>query len=270
MTSSSSSITMPKHVAIIMDGSGRWAQAQGLRRNKGHDAGAKAVQNAISFALDNGIKSLSLYAFSIENWKRPTEEVNHLMELFAKALFDNRKYFALYKVQLNVIGNLDGLNPQLRADLQDAIRKTAKYSTLKLNIALNYSGQWDITHACRETAAEVQAQVMTQLLEQTPPEQLAQMSVQEVVAQSQELFRARWDMIAIEELLVKHLTVTDQDPIDLIIRTSNEIRLSNFFLWQAAYSEFVFLKEYWPEFDKELFMQAIVEFNQRKRRFGGV
>lgn len=263
-------IKMPNHVAIIMDGSGRWAQERGLPRNKGHDAGSKAVRNAINFALDHHIKSLSLYAFSIENWKRPQEEVQHLMGLFAQALADNRKYFKLYRVQLNVIGDISGLDPKLAADLQRAIKETAKYDRLKLNIALNYSGQWDITQGCQQLNQQLLADLTAALVQQAQQAGSDSLPISSIVNTIDSFTNTIAQTQQVQQQLEKYLCVTDQDPIDLIIRTSNEQRLSNFFLWQAAYSEFVFLKEYWPEFDSNLFMQAIIEFNKRQRRFGSL
>ncbi|MFC6276984.1 polyprenyl diphosphate synthase [Psittacicella hinzii] len=257
-------LNMPKHVAIIMDGSGRWAKARNKSRKSGHNAGALAVRRTIEYAATHNIASLSLYAFSKENWKRPKEEVEHLMKLFLRVLKNNKKFLLNLNVRFTPIGDIDVFSDELKLHLQKLIDDTKQNTGLRLNIAVNYSGRWDIYNASSKVCTLALDELQTYL--QANP---ALTALQ--ISQKLELLKQKYrNEEFFTSLLEQNLTVADQDPIDLIIRTSNEQRISNFFLWQAAYSEFVFLEQYWPDFGPELFAKAIDLFSQRVRRFGGV
>lgn len=235
---SSTTSHIPQHVAIIMDGNGRWAKARNKSRSAGHNAGAIAVQKTIESARQQQIKSLSLYAFSKENWRRPAQEVKHLMRLLTRVILNQKKFLMQHQVRLNPIGDLDGLEPDLVAKLRELTAATAHFTGMTLNVALNYSGQWDIANATSKLMQAYPGQQLT-------PEQVT-------------------------ELLPQYLACAGQPEIDLVIRTSGEQRISNFFLWQVAYSEFVFIPEHWPDFDQEIFARCLQEFRGRKRRFGGL
>ncbi|RIY34679.1 polyprenyl diphosphate synthase [Psittacicella gerlachiana] len=250
---------LPKHIAIIMDGSRRWAKENNKSRKSGHNAGALAVRKTIEHAVERGIKSLSLYAFSKENWKRPKEEVEHLMKLFIRVLKNNQKFLIKNNIKFTPIGDLAGFSLDMQHKLHDLVEKTKENTGLKLNIAINYSGRWDLTNA----TAKVVSNALDELKESLD-------STQDLLTKIEELKRRYAQEGFLVNLIEENLSVTDQDPIDLVIRTSNEQRISNFFLWQAAYSEFVFLEEYWPEFDAKVFDRAIDIFSKRVRRFGGV
>lgn len=257
-------LQIPQHVAIIMDGSGRWAKLHNKSRRSGHNAGALAVKRVITFAAKHHLTSLSLYAFSKENWKRPETEIQHLMQLFTRVLKTHRKFLMQYNVQLRAIGDISAFDNKIVKSLTELVEQTSNNTGLILNIALNYSGRWDITQACSHIMQHQQQQLAQELL--ALGDQPTQQQIQQLLAQTKQLTNLEQLQPAIEQAL----TVTDQPPIDLIIRTSNEQRLSNFFLWQAAYSELVFLPEYWPEFNDELFIKAIKIYNSRNRRFGGL
>lgn len=383
---------MPRHVAIIMDGNGRWAKQKNKSRTSGHNAGALAVRKAIEFAVEHQIESLSLYAFSKENWRRPQQEVNQLMSLFSRVLKNYKGFLNDHNVRLNVIGDIAEFSPELQVDIKNLEQSTQNNTGLTLNIAANYSGRWDIAQATKKTLDLVLERLVIQLAQTALTEKKLnvelgsgnkdssdqQGSNQEEIAsneitkvtrnnpspipsqhqvnskksfwqrvksgfsgvvgkdtpanavdntlgsransrktaenqriannqaianspvENEELISLKSDSGSIseinpestfslaqlrqavdslkttftveevEKLLELNLTVADQPPIDLIIRTSNEQRISNFFLWQAAYSEFVFLEEYWPDFNADIFMRAIELFNQRQRRFGGL
>ncbi|RIY33072.1 di-trans,poly-cis-decaprenylcistransferase [Psittacicella melopsittaci] len=250
---------LPQHVAIIMDGSRRWAKEKNKSQKSGHNAGALAVRRTIEHASNLGIKSLSLYAFSKENWKRPKEEVEHLMKLFLRVLVNNQKFLKKNNIKFTPIGDIKVFSPELQKKLQAMVEESASNTGLNLNVALNYSGRWDITNA----TAKVLSLALDELKNYLDDPQVMASKIEELKTKySDEMF--------LTNLIEENLTVTEQDPIDLIIRTSNEQRISNFFLWQAAYSEFVFLEEYWPEFNAELFDRALNIFSKRVRRFGGV
>jgi undecaprenyl diphosphate synthase len=230
---------VPAHVAIIMDGNGRWAKSRGLPRTMGHKAGVDAVREAVRNAPDFGIQYLTLYAFSSENWSRPPGEVSDLMGLLK--LFIRRDLAELHKnnVKIRVIGERNRLPADIRRLLEDAERLTVNNSQLNLVIAFNYGSRDEIVRAARELAEEARSGAIT-------PDQI-----------TPELMSARLD------------TAGMPDP-ELIIRTSGEMRLSNFLLWQAAYCEFVFLPCLWPDFNRDRFAEALDIYQQRERRFGGV
>ncbi|TNH06957.1 polyprenyl diphosphate synthase [Testudinibacter sp. TR-2022] len=228
---------MPKHVAIIMDGNGRWAKEKGKLRLVGHKNGVQAVRKAVTFAAKQQIQSLTLYAFSSENWARPASEVSGLMDLFMLAL--NREVSKLHKnnIKLQILGDVSQFNRTLQKKIAEAEALTAKNSGLILNIAANYGGHWDIVQASQKLARRVQQGELE-------PEMIT------------------------AELFQQALVTEQQAPVDLLIRTSGEQRISNFLLWQLAYAELYFSPVLWPDFDEQEFAQAITAFQQRERRFG--
>jgi undecaprenyl diphosphate synthase len=230
---------LPHHVAIIMDGNGRWAKCQGKSRIAGHRAGIKAVHRAIRFAIDQGLTALTLYAFSRENWRRPDQEVTALLTLFFQVLESQLVYLNRYNVRLQIIGDTQVFSPSLQAQIKRAEAATADKQGLRLTVAANYSGRWDVVRAVSQVSQLVQQGVCS--LEQID-----------------------------ENLVASHLCLSDLPEIDLVIRTSGEYRLSNFLLWQMAYAELYFTDRLWPDFDGQTFQLALQAFMQRERRFGSV
>lgn len=230
---------VPRHVAIIMDGNGRWARERGLSRTEGHRAGAESVRRVVEACNDMGIAFLTLYAFSTENWRRPTHEVQALMRLLRQFLDERHEDLVKYGIRLHAIGELSRLTKRVRNRLDAVIEETAGNTKGTLTLALSYGGRAEIVHAARALAEKVRA---------------GQMNPEDI------------DEAAFEAELY---TAGLPDP-DLIIRTANENRLSNFLLWQASYAEFWSTPVYWPDFGKEDFKQALSDFARRKRRFGGV
>jgi len=230
---------LPRHVAIIMDGNGRWAQQQGKPRIEGHRAAIRAVREAVEGAAEIGLSYLTLYAFSTENWARPAEEVEGLMLLLRHVLDQEEAQLVQQGVRLEVIGRVEDLPPPLRRRLQEAILHTQSGDRLTLTLALSYGGRQDILQAVRKIAQEAQQGALR-------PDQI-----------DEALFRSY--------LWTRNLP----DP-ELLIRTSGELRLSNFLLWESAYTEFVFLPIFWPEFRRQHLYQAVCEYQQRERRFGRV
>ncbi len=230
-------LLIPRHVAIVMDGNGRWAKQRHRPRSFGHRAGQKTVRSAIEFCVQRGIEALTLFAFSSENWQRPPQEVGALMELFLKAL--DREVDKLHRngVRIRFIGELAAFAPELRERMRAAMAKTAANAKLALNIAVNYGGRWDIANAARLAALAVQ----------------------------------RGDLTAEaidERSLAAFFSLADLPPVDLFIRTGGEQRISNFLLWQLAYSELVFSNVLWPDFDQQCLQDALDEFARRERRYG--
>lgn len=227
----------PRHVAIIMDGNGRWAQKKGKLRTFGHRAGVEAVRAGVRFARKSGIKSLTLFAFSSENWKRPEEEVSVLMDLFNLVLNNEAKRLNKNGVRLQVIGDVDAFDKKLVGKIRKAEAMTAGNDELVLNIAANYGGRWDIVNAAKSLANDV----------------------------------AEGKLAAddIDEALFNRQTSTASLPeLDLMIRTGGEHRISNFLLWQCAYAELYFTDVLWPDFNEDVFQQAVDDYNVRQRRFG--
>ncbi|MEP9373101.1 isoprenyl transferase [Mesorhizobium sp. KR1-2] len=232
-------MTTPAHVAIIMDGNGRWAKARGLPRLAGHRAGVEALRQTVRAAADLGISWLTVYAFSSENWSRPKSEVSDLMGLLR--LFIRRDLAELHQngVRVRTIGDRTGLQPDIAALLNEAETLTAGNSAINLVIAFNYGGRDEIARAVRKIAGQVLAGETE--LDQITPESVAMA-----------------------------LDTSDIPDPDLVIRTSGEQRLSNFLLWQAAYSELIFMSCYWPDFSKGHLVEALEQFAARERRFGGL
>lgn len=229
----------PLHVAIIMDGNGRWAAARGLPRAEGHRAGVEAARGAVEAARDLGVGVLTLYSFSTENWRRPAGEIRDLMNLLRQFIFQDLPTLKKEGVRVRVIGDRESLDQELRLLVARAESDTAGNTRFLLQIAFNYGGRDEIARAARAIANEVAARGLS-------PEEVTETA-----------FAARLD------------TAGAPDP-DLVIRTSGEKRISNFLLWQAAYAEYVFLDVLWPDFDRAHFARAIEEFRKRERRFGGV
>ena len=235
MSSAPTSNSVPRHVAIVMDGNGRWARKRFMPRGLGHKAGVDALVKVVQAAADRGIGYLTVFAFSSENWKRPDEEVSGLMSLLLVAL---SKHIARLKgdgVRIRVIGDLASVNERIRQALEDAQRATEDNRRLTLTVAFNYGGRWDVVQACRKAIA----------LGLTP-EQLDEQRLSLLMA-----------------------TADTPDP-DLFIRTGGEVRLSNFLLWQSAYAEFHFTDCLWPDFDEGELDRALAVYAQRERRFGDV
>ena len=228
----------PRHVAIIMDCNGRWAKNQGKLRISGHKAGVKSVRRAVSFAVSNNLEALTLYAFSSENWSRPPQEVTALMELFVWALDSEVKSLHKHNVRLRVIGDTSRFSPRIQERIRRSETLTANNSGLTLNIAANYGGRWDIIEGVKKLAEQVQEGLLR-------PDQIT------------------------EESLTSQLCMQELAPVDLVIRTGGEHRISNFLLWQIAYAEFYFTDVLWPDFDEHVFEGALNAFSLRERRFGG-
>jgi len=230
--------SVPRHIAIIMDGNGRWATARGLPRGEGHRRGVEAVRQTVRAAIEQGVRLLTLYSFSSENWSRPPEEIDFLFGLFR--LFVRRDVDALDRegVRISIIGNREGLPSDMLAMIEDAEKRTAQNRTLHLVIAFNYGARNEIARATRAIAEEVKA--------------------------------GKLDPADITETTVtEHLDTARLPDPDLVIRTGREIRLSNFLLWQSAYAELIFLEMNWPDFGREALIEAIDTFSGRNRRFGG-
>jgi len=234
---------IPEHVSIIMDGNGRWAAQRGKERVYGHAAGVESVRSVVEAAVEAGVRYLSLYAFSEENWSRPEAEVTRLMELMVQSLRNEVDSLSENGVHLVVLGNRARLSDGLNRLIDECDAKTAGNSRLTLMIMLSYSGKWDILQAARKLVAEALADP----------------------AKGSDLAAS----LSGEDFSSRLVTSAYPDP-DLIIRTSGEERLSNYFLWQAAYSEFHFTDVLWPDFRKKEFFAAIEEYSKRDRRYGKV
>lgn len=230
---------VPRHVAIIMDGNGRWAQRRGLPRLIGHEQGAKSIRECIDAAIESGVEYLTLYAFSSENWKRPAAEVEGLMRLLERFLQDKLREMNEAGVRLQAIGRLSELPEICQRKLAEAIAATSVNNRLTLILALSYSGRTEIVDAVRSIAQDSRA---------------GRLSEEDI---TQDLFSKRL------------YTANFPDP-DLLIRTSGEVRLSNFLLWQLSYTEIHVTSKLWPDFRKEDFLNALHNFSQRSRRYGGV
>jgi undecaprenyl diphosphate synthase len=225
--------TNPKHVAIIMDGNGRWAKARGKKRTSGHKVGVERAREIVEAAGKRGIESLTLFAFSSENWNRPKEEVSYLMELFIVALNREVKTLNKHGVKLKFLGDTQAFNEKLQASIKKAESLTENNDKVRLNIAANYGGRWDVVNAVNGLLADNPA------LERID-----------------------------EALLESRLATADLPPLDLMIRTGGETRISNFLIWQAAYAELYFSDVMWPDFDSNELDIALDTYKRRQRRFG--
>ena len=226
-----------RHVAIIMDGNGRWAARRNRPRTFGHQKGARAVRKTIEACIRNDVTHLTLFAFSSENWSRPEKEVQKLMQLFMRSLKKETPELRKQGVQLAFIGDLSRFSPELQKSMQESSAPIATEQRLLLNIAVNYGGQWDIAQACQKIARDVSA--------------------------------GHLDADAIDEnLFTQYTSLYPQPKVDLMIRTGGEHRISNFLLWQVAYSELYFTETLWPDFDMPEFDSIVNAYQQRERRFG--
>lgn len=237
MSAAHDALRSPRHIAIVMDGNGRWAEQRHRTRSFGHNSGQKAVRESVEFCLRRGIPALTLFAFSSENWQRPALEVKALMQLFLKAL--DKEIAELHKqhVRLRFIGELDAFDALLRQRMQAATARTRHNTALVLNVAVNYGGRWDIACAARQLATMVARGEITA------------------------------DAIN-EQALGEHMCLADLPPPDLLIRTGGDCRISNFLLWQLAYTELYFTDTLWPDVDQDCLAHAVDDYTHRQRRFG--
>ena len=228
---------LPVHVAIIMDGNGRWARQRGLDRIFGHQQGVKAVREVIETAAELGIRHLTLYAFSNENWRRPDEEVSALMGIMIQTLSNETKTLIKNNIRLKAIGDMERLSQEVRERLSETINLTSGSTGLTLTIALSYSSRWEITMAARRISNDSRNGILN-------PDSITEVDFE------------------------KYLNTYGTPDPELMIRTSGELRISNFLLWQVAYAEFYFTETLWPDFGKDDFYNAIIDFQKRERRFG--
>jgi len=239
MGKSGTAPAVPRHVAIIMDGNGRWAQQHHLPRLSGHEAGRKSVKQVVQAAIDHGVKYLTLYAFSVENWQRPREEVQGLMGLLRGVIREELNEMGKEGIRLRTIGRKQDLPDAVREELEAAIEKTKNHTRLDLILALSYGSRVEITEAVQSIAREVKAGSLD-------PEKIK------------------------EETVSSHLYTKDIPDPDLLIRTSGEMRVSNFLLWQISYAEIHVTPVLWPDFGKKEFGEALADYARRERRFGGL
>lgn len=230
---------VPVHVAVIMDGNGRWAKQKGEQRIVGHISGVESVRETLTAATELGVKYLTLYAFSTENWNRPKAEVDALMDLLVNTIAQEIDTLNENGVRLQAIGDIENLPASCNSALKEAIRKTSHNSTINLVLALSYSSRWEIVNACKKIAEDVKSGKIN-------PDDISEQSI------------------------ASYLNTSAIPDPELLIRTSGENRISNFLLWQCAYTEFYFTKTFWPDFKKEDFFEAISEYQRRERRFGMV
>ena len=230
---------MPRHVAIIMDGNGRWANCRGLLRSAGHTAGVKTLKNILKTAVNLKLEALTVYAFSTENWKRPPGEVDFLMHLFSEYLEREKQEMHQNNVRIKFLGRMEDFAPSLQKLMRDSVELMKNNTGVKFNVAADYGGQDEIIRAAQKLARRVQAGNLS-------PENIS------------------------AKLFEDELDTAGQPPVDLLIRTSGDLRVSNFLLWQAAYAEFWFTDTPWPEFTPEEFIDALIDFGKRNRRFGAL
>ena len=230
---------VPNHVAVIMDGNGRWAKKIGKERFFGHNSGVSSVRDTIEACIDLGINNLTLYVFSMENWKRPESEVKALMHLLFSSIDDELENLNKNNIKLNVIGKKDLLPNRTKSRLEAAVEDTSKNTGLNLNLAISYGSKQEIIEAVKTISDKVKKNIIS--LENID-----------------------------ENIINDHLYTRNLDNVDLLIRTGGEIRVSNFLLWQISYAELVFLELLWPDFKKRHFYEAIVEYQKRARRFGKI
>ncbi len=230
---------LPKHIAVIMDGNGRWAKMQGKLRTFGHQSGVKAVKDTVEACAEIGIEFLTLYAFSTENWNRPKYEINALMSLLVSTISKETKTLMDNNIRLCAIGDLDSLPSKCRRELNEAMEKTSRNSRMTLILALSYSSRWELTRAVKQIAEKVAAGELN-------PSGIT------------------------EELISRNLTTADFPDPELLIRTSGEHRISNFLLWQISYAELYFTDKLWPDFRREDLFDAILSYQSRERRFGKI
>jgi len=228
--------TLPRHIAIVMDGNGRWAKQKGFDRVFGHTNGVKTVRQITEAAVEIGLEFITLYTFSTENWNRPEEEVAGIMRLLVEGIENELQTFIDNNVRLRVIGDLERMPKDVAENLNDFIEKTSKHTGLNVVLALSYSSRWEITNAFKNILNDIKAgKISEEISEQT---------------------------------ISDYLNTKEIPNPDMLIRTGGEVRISNFLLWQAAYSELFFTDTFWPDFTKEDFFEMIVDYQKRERRFG--
>ncbi len=227
---------IPQHIAIIMDGNGRWAKKKGLPRVAGHQRGIETVREIVETCVTLGVRYLTLYTFSTENWKRPKNEVSTLMRLIVKSLRDETDELNANNIRLTTIGNINVLPDLVKAELEDAFERTKNNDKMVLNLALSYSGRWEITEAVKR--------IVTDFKDETDTDAIT------------------------EDTISRYLNTKDMPDPDLMIRSGGEFRVSNFLLWQLAYSEIFVTKVLWPDFSYKTLLEAINDFQKRERRFG--
>ena len=230
---------LPVHIAIIMDGNGRWATSKGLERGEGHKEGVRAINRVLEAASRVSVQYLTLYAFSTENWSRPIEEVNGLMDLLVYAISEETEALKKNGVRIICMGDMNRLTKYARSALKECIRQTETGTRITLNIALSYSSKWEITEATKRITDDVISGVLN-----------------------------KEDIC--EETIGMYLTTSGIPDPDLLIRTGGEQRISNFMLWQCAYTEFYFTEVYWPDFDEKELYEAIIDYQGRERRYGKI
>jgi len=229
--------SLPSHIAVIMDGNGRWAKMQGKLRTFGHESGVKAVRETVESCADLGVSHLTMYAFSTENWNRPKYEINALMTLLVSTISKETKTLMDNNIRLESIGDMDALPSKCRRELLEAKKKTEGNTRMTLVLALSYSARWELKEAMKAIAVKVKSGVLE-------PEKIT------------------------EEIIAQHLSTKGMPDPELLIRTSGEHRISNFLLWQISYAELYFTDKLWPDFRKEDLYDAIVSYQRRERRFG--
>jgi len=228
---------IPNHIAVIMDGNGRWAQKKGAMRIFGHKNAMAAVRETIEGSAELGVKYITLYAFSTENWSRPQDEINALMELLVNAISDEVKNMMKNNIRLSMIGDMDSLPQACQSNLRSAMETTKENTGLRVVLALSYSGKWDIEQAVKSIVEKIASK---------------DISSEEIT----------------QDLISSHLNTKGIPDPELLIRTSGELRISNFMLWQMAYTELYFTEVLWPDFRKEHLHEAILAYQKRERRFG--
>jgi undecaprenyl diphosphate synthase len=228
---------VPRHIAVIMDGNGRWAQKKGAMRIFGHKNALTAVRDAIEGASDMGVEYLTLYAFSTENWSRPQDEVNALMELLVNTISSEVPSMVKNNIKLTAIGDIESLPAKCQLNLENAKQDTSKNTGLTVVLALSYSGKWEIEQAVK------------QIVKKIAKKELKESDIT-------------------QQLIADHLTTKDIPDPELLIRTSGELRTSNFLIWQTAYTELYFTEVLWPDFRKEHLFEAVMDYQKRERRFG--
>jgi undecaprenyl diphosphate synthase len=228
---------LPKHIAIIMDGNGRWAQQRGEERVFGHNSGVQSVRETAEAAAELGVKFITLFAFSTENWNRPKDEVDALMQLLVVTISNEVKTLNDNNIRLRVIGNIHCLDPQVKKELEEAMEKTSGNTRMDMFLALSYSGRWEIVDAIKKIVIQVKEGKL----------ELEQIN---------------------EKLVSANMNAPDLPDPELLIRTSGEYRTSNFLMWQTAYTELFFSSKLWPDFRKDDLYEAIIDFQHRERRFG--
>ncbi len=229
---------LPKHIAFIMDGNGRWAKKRGLPRSAGHIEGAKNFKKIVRYCKDIGIENITFYAFSTENWKRPEDEVHTIMNLMREYLVEVRKYFT-ENTRMIILGDKGAFEPDLRKSFEALEEDTIIYKEMNMGLAVNYGARDEITHACRMLAEQVKAGSLN-------PDDIT------------------------EDMISQNLYTREMPDVDLLIRPGGEYRISNFLLWQCAYAEFYFCDTLWPDFSKKELNAALLEYAKRNRRFGGL